>query len=63
MGKWKFGVDQTPHEEAREIRQARNAGLSAEYMAGQRWARMVEAETERKRARKLRSDTSERATA
>jgi hypothetical protein len=49
---WKFGEGQTNTEERREIAQAGEAGLEREYVTQQRWARMMEAERERKRARK-----------
>jgi hypothetical protein len=49
---WKFGVGQTAKEERDEINDARKRRLEAEYVKRQRWQRMREAETERKRERK-----------
>jgi hypothetical protein len=49
---WKFGAGQSSTEERTEIRTARRAGLEREYVAGQRWARMREAEKERRRQAK-----------
>lgn len=49
--RWKFGVGQTAKQEHREIRAAQRAGRSEEYVEGQRRARLIEAETARRRAR------------
>lgn len=51
MQRWKFGVDQTAEQERQEIKQAQLAGLEREYIRGQGWSRMIEAEAERRRAR------------
>lgn len=51
---WRFGSGgQTAKQEKDEIKQAKRAGLEREYMDGQRWARLREAERERKRLRKI----------
>ena len=50
MKHWTFGVGQTGKQERAEIQAAGAAGLHAEYMARQGWARMVETESERRRA-------------
>ena len=52
---WQFGRNQTSKQELDEIKRAKAEGLTADYMAGQRWARMREAERERKRARRTAS--------
>jgi hypothetical protein len=49
--RWRFGVGQTSREERREIVEAMAAGRSEDYMRGQQYARMIEAERERRRAR------------
>jgi hypothetical protein len=46
---WKFGQDQTPRQELAEINKAHRHGLAVEYMQRQRWARLIEAETTRRR--------------
>jgi hypothetical protein len=48
MERWKFGVGQSAREERQEMRQAHEAGRSAEYARGQRYARLIAAERERK---------------
>jgi hypothetical protein len=48
--RWKFW-NQSIKEEREEIRRAMADGLTDCYMAGQRWAQMIEAETERRRCR------------
>ena len=50
--RWRFG-NQTAAQERREIESAKRAGLVWHYMQGQRWAHLIEAETERRRALKL----------
>lgn len=50
--RWSFGRGQTRSQEGREIDRAKAAGLTEPYMAGQRWARMIDAERERRRERK-----------
>jgi hypothetical protein len=50
--RWRFGKDQTSKQEKAEIRNAQAGGLELDYMKGQDWARMIEHETERRRARK-----------
>jgi hypothetical protein len=47
--RWRFGLGQTVWEERREIAEAKRAGLADGYLRGQRWARMIEAERERRR--------------
>jgi Spy/CpxP family protein refolding chaperone len=54
MREWKFGIQQSNRQERREIRRALAAGRIDEYMERQLWARMIEAETERRRARRRR---------
>jgi hypothetical protein len=54
MGRWRFGTQQKPTQERAEIRAAQSAGRADEYMRGQTWARMIEAETARRRARHKR---------
>ena len=51
MDRWKFGVGQSAAQDRAEIQAARAAGLEFEYVRGQRWARMIEAATDRRRAR------------
>jgi hypothetical protein len=48
--RWKFWNQSVKNERA-EIKQAMADGLTERYMAGQRWAQMIEAETERRRRR------------
>lgn len=50
--RWRFGRGQTDREEKAEIESAKRAGLVWDYLEGQRWRRMIEAETERRRALK-----------
>ncbi len=47
--RWKFGQGQTHKQELAEIEAAKAAGLERQYMKGQTWSRMIEAETERRR--------------
>jgi hypothetical protein len=49
--RWLFW-DQSPKKEKAEIRKAQAAGLELQYMQGQVWKRMVEAELQRRRDRK-----------
>jgi hypothetical protein len=49
--RWKFGVGQTVSEERDEIEQAKLAGFVNEYLNGQRYSRLIEAERERRRRR------------
>ena len=48
--RWKFWKQPIKDERA-EIRRAKENGLTDCYMVGQRWAQMIEAETERRRRR------------
>ena len=50
--KWRFGEGQTAREEAREIAEARRAGLAERYIEAQGWHRLRQAELEGRRARK-----------
>jgi hypothetical protein len=50
--RWKFGRGQSSSQEKREMNEAKRAGLVWHYVEGQRWRQMIEAETERRRARK-----------
>jgi len=50
--RWRFGIGQTLREERDEIRRAQMAGRAEDYIRGQMWARMIEVETARRRARK-----------
>lgn len=50
--RWKFGRGQAPAQERKEIETAHLAGRTELYVAEQRWARMIDAETQRRRARK-----------
>jgi hypothetical protein len=52
--RWRFGVEQTAREGPREVAAAQRAGRSEEDVAGQRRARLVAAETARRRARHAR---------
>ena len=45
----RFGIDQTAAQERAEMEQAKRDGLEREYLAGQRWSRMMEQSLERKR--------------
>jgi hypothetical protein len=47
--RWKFGAGQTLAEERAEIRVAKQAGRAEEYIRGQRWRQMVDAERTRRR--------------
>jgi hypothetical protein len=48
--RWKFWNQSIKAEKA-EIKRAKADGLTQRYMEGQRWAHMIEAETERRRRR------------
>jgi hypothetical protein len=48
--RWRFW-NQSLEDERAEIRGAKEDGLTDRYMEGQRWAQMIEAETERRRRR------------
>lgn len=50
--RWRFGREQTNREERSEIARALAAGRAEAYLAGQLFARMIDAETARRRARK-----------
>jgi len=50
--RWKFGAGQSSKQERAEVREAREVGLERDYVRGQRWAQMIKAESERRRARK-----------
>src|SRR4051794_25602055 len=50
--RWKFGRGQTASEEGSEMAEAVAAGLGEHYVEGQRLLQMIEAETERRRARR-----------
>jgi hypothetical protein len=49
--RWRFGVDQTTREERAELEAAKEEGRAEQYVRGQVWSRMIEAETARRRAR------------
>jgi hypothetical protein len=49
--RWKFGTGQTTAQERSEINAAHAAGRTEAYAAGQEYARLIEAETARRRAR------------
>ena len=49
--RWRFGAQSAAGEKA-EIRAALKAGRAEQYIRGQRWAMLIEAETARRRARK-----------
>jgi len=49
--KWRFGIGQSISEERAEIEQAKRAGLTEQYMNGQRCSQLIEAERERRRRR------------
>jgi hypothetical protein len=48
--RWRFWKQSIEAERA-EIRRAKAGGETGHYMKGQRWAQMIEAETERRRRR------------
>jgi hypothetical protein len=56
MMRWKFGREQTLREERAEIAAAQRSGRVEAYVRGQRYAQLIEAETERRRARHRRGD-------
>ena len=49
---WRLGVGQTAWEELEEIEAAKRSALVWEYLDAQRWSRLIEAESERRRAAK-----------
>ena len=58
--RWRFGIGQTAREEQREIAEAMVAGRGEEYVRGQRYARLIESERERRRARHPNRDRQRR---
>jgi len=49
--RWQFGVKQTHKDEQAEMNQALQTGQGEAYIRGQRYLRLIEAETARRRAR------------